>query len=51
MRAALGLLDTEITRFPGRPDLEGREQPHAPGYGYALGALCAIRKAGSPAAN
>ena len=36
--AALGLLDTEITRFPGRPELEGREQPHAPGYGYALGA-------------
>lgn len=38
MSAALGLLDTEITRFPGRPELEGREQPHAPGYGYALGA-------------
>ena len=37
MSAALGLLDTEITRFPGRPELEGREQPHAPGYGYALG--------------
>lgn len=36
--AALGLLDTEITRFPGRPDLEGREQPHAPGYGFAVGA-------------
>ena len=36
--AAVGLLDTEITRFPGRPELEGREQPHAPGYGYALGA-------------
>jgi len=39
MSAALGLLDTEITRYPGRPELEGREQPHAPGYGYALGAL------------
>ena len=38
LTAALGLLDTEITRFPGRPELEGREQPHAPGYGYALGA-------------
>ncbi len=38
MSAALGLLDTEITRFPSRPDLEGREQPHAPAYGYALGA-------------
>ncbi|MCY4156801.1 MAG: TonB-dependent receptor [Gammaproteobacteria bacterium] len=37
--AALGLLDTEITRNPGRPELEGRDQPHAPGYGYALGAL------------
>lgn len=39
MSAALGFLDTEITRNPGRPELEGREQPHAPGYGYALGAL------------
>ena len=38
LTAALGLLDTEITRFPSRPELEGREQPHAPGYGYALGA-------------
>ena len=37
LSAALGLLDTEITRFPGRPQLQGREQPHAPGYGYALG--------------
>ena len=36
LSAALGLLDTEITRFPGRPELEGREQPHAPAYGYAL---------------
>ena len=36
LRAALGLLDTEITRFPSRRELEGREQPHAPGYGYAL---------------
>lgn len=38
LTAALGLLDTEITRFPARPELEGREQPHAPAYGYALGA-------------
>jgi len=38
LSAALGLLDTEITRFPGRPQLEGREQPHAPSYGYALAA-------------
>lgn len=37
--AALGLLDTEITRYPGHPELEGREQPHAPGFGFALGAL------------
>ncbi len=37
LTAALGLLDTEITRFPGRPELEGREQPHAPSWGYALG--------------
>ena len=37
LRAALGLLDTEITRYPGRPELEGRDQPHAPRYGYALG--------------
>ena len=36
--AALGLLDTEITRFPGNPEIEGREQPHAPDYGYALAA-------------
>ena len=38
LSAALGLLHTKITRFPGRPQLEGREQPHAPGYGYALAA-------------
>ena len=36
LRAALGLLDTEITRFPSRPELTGRDQPHAPRYGYAL---------------
>ena len=38
LAAALGLLDTEITRFPGRAELEGRAQPHAPAYGYALSA-------------
>ena len=38
LTAAVGLLDTEITRFPARPELEGRDQPHAPRYGFALGA-------------
>ncbi|MBL8200253.1 MAG: TonB-dependent receptor [Chromatiales bacterium] len=34
--AALGLLDTEIGRFTSRPELEGREQAHAPRYTFAV---------------
>jgi len=34
--AALGLLDTGITRFNARPELEGREFAHAPRYNFAL---------------
>ncbi|MEQ1803367.1 MAG: TonB-dependent receptor [Gammaproteobacteria bacterium] len=34
--AALGLLDTEIGKFTRRPELEGREQAHAPRYTFAV---------------
>ncbi len=34
--AALGLLDTEITGFNARPELEGRDFAHAPRYNVAL---------------
>jgi outer membrane receptor protein involved in Fe transport len=34
--AALGLLDTEITGFSARPELEGRDFAHAPRYTFAL---------------
>ena len=34
--AALGLLDTEITGFNARPELEGRDFAHAPRYNFAL---------------
>jgi outer membrane receptor protein involved in Fe transport len=36
--ASLGLLSTEIERFAFFPELEGREQAHAPDYTYTLGA-------------
>jgi outer membrane receptor protein involved in Fe transport len=36
--AAIGLLDTKIERFSLFPDLEGREQAHAPPYTFSLGA-------------
>jgi iron complex outermembrane receptor protein len=36
--AALGWLETEISEFALFPDIEGREQAHAPSYTYALGA-------------
>ena len=32
-----GLLETEIQNWKSRPDLEGREQAHAPKYSYSLG--------------
>ncbi len=34
--AALGLLDTEITQFSDRPELEGRALAHAPRYNFTL---------------
>jgi iron complex outermembrane recepter protein len=36
--AAVGLLDTKIERFSLFPELEGREQAHAPQYTFSLGA-------------
>mgnify|MGYP001375301270 CR=1 FL=1 len=33
----LGLLETEITHYSSRPDLEGREQAHAPSYSFSTG--------------
>ena len=36
--AAVGLLDTKIEHFSLFPELEGREQAHAPPYTFALGA-------------
>jgi outer membrane receptor protein involved in Fe transport len=36
--AAVGLLDTKIERFSLFPELEGREQAHAPPYTFSLGA-------------
>jgi outer membrane receptor protein involved in Fe transport len=33
---AVGLLDTEISKFSRRPELEGRELAHAPGYTFAV---------------
>jgi iron complex outermembrane receptor protein len=38
LSAALGWLRTEIDRFSLFPELEGREQAHAPAYTYSLGA-------------
>jgi outer membrane receptor protein involved in Fe transport len=38
LSAALGLLHTKIERFSLFPDIEGREQAHAPGYTYSIGA-------------
>jgi outer membrane receptor protein involved in Fe transport len=35
--AAIGLLDTKIDRFSLFPELEGREQAHAPPYTFSLG--------------
>ena len=35
--ASLGLLDTRFEDFPGRPDLEGRNQAHAPRFSLAFG--------------
>ena len=33
----LGLLKTEIKNYASRPDLEGREQAHAPSYSFSSG--------------
>ena len=33
----LGLLKTEIRNYSSRPDLEGREQAHAPSYSFSVG--------------
>jgi len=38
LSAAVGLLHTKIDRFSLFPELEGREQAHAPAYTYSLGA-------------
>ena len=38
LSAALGRLHTKITEFTLFPELEGREQAHAPAYTFALGA-------------
>jgi len=38
LSAALGWLHTKIDRFSLFPELEGREQAHAPAYTYSLGA-------------
>jgi outer membrane receptor protein involved in Fe transport len=38
LSAALGWLETKIERFSLFPELEGREQAHAPAYTYSLGA-------------
>ena len=38
LSAAVGLLDTNIERFSLFPELEGREQAHAPPYTFSLGA-------------
>jgi len=36
--AAVGLLETKVERFSLFPELEGREQAHAPPYTFSLGA-------------
>ena len=33
----LGLLKTKIKNYASRPDLEGREQAHAPSYSFSTG--------------
>ena len=33
----LGILETEISQYQSRPDLEGREQAHAPDYSFSAG--------------
>ena len=33
----LGILKTEIRKYQSRPDLEGREQAHAPDYSFSTG--------------
>ena len=33
----LGILETEIRKYQSRPDLEGREQAHAPNYSFSAG--------------
>ena len=33
----LGILETEIRKYQSRPDLEGREQAHAPDYSFSAG--------------
>jgi iron complex outermembrane receptor protein len=38
LTAAVGWLETEIDEFALFPDIEGREQAHAPSYTYSLGA-------------
>ena len=38
LSAAVGLLQTKIERFSLFPELEGREQAHAPPYTFSLGA-------------
>jgi outer membrane receptor protein involved in Fe transport len=38
LSAALGWLRTKVDRFSLFPEIEGREQAHAPGYTYSLGA-------------
>jgi outer membrane receptor protein involved in Fe transport len=38
LSAAVGLLETKIERFSLFPELEGREQAHAPPYTFSLGA-------------
>ena len=34
----LGYLETEIKNWASRPDIEGREQAHAPKYSFSAGA-------------
>ncbi len=38
LRGMLGLLDTEVQSFDYAPDLEDRDQAHAPRYSFAMGA-------------
>jgi outer membrane receptor protein involved in Fe transport len=38
LSAAIGLLRTKVDRFSLFPEIEGREQAHAPAYTYSLGA-------------